>query len=171
MTPSLHRTSQRHHRRRWRHQSGKTGILDLTPVSLFPRKRSKLGTRKPSRRQIRHQEKTLQSKSLAYGDVAGFGRQRDLRLTETKGTEQRRLRLSRKSSRRSSLSGLGSGRSFQEGKRLLCCRWIFNVKYTSTGLLDCFKDRHVAQELGQVLATIIWGRSCQQSAQTPSDSS
>jgi hypothetical protein len=36
------------------------------------------------------------------------------------------------------------------GKRVLGCRWVFNVKYTPTGLIDRFKARLVAQGFGQV---------------------
>jgi hypothetical protein len=36
------------------------------------------------------------------------------------------------------------------GKRVLGCRWVFNVKYTPTGLVDRFKARLVAQGFGQV---------------------
>jgi hypothetical protein len=37
-----------------------------------------------------------------------------------------------------------------KGKRLLGCRWVFNVKYTPTGLVDRFKARLVAQGFSQV---------------------
>lgn len=38
-----------------------------------------------------------------------------------------------------------------KGKKPVGCRWVFNVKYTPTGLIDRFKARLVAQGFSQVL--------------------
>ena len=50
------------------------------------------------------------------------------------------------------LQSLGTWEPAQlpKGKKTVGCRWVFNVKYTPTGLIDRFKARLVAQGFSQV---------------------
>ena len=36
------------------------------------------------------------------------------------------------------------------GKRTVGCKWVFDVKHTPTGLIDCYKARLVAQGFTQI---------------------